>query len=438
MIVLGLSSGTSVDAIDAAAADFHLGPDGVLRMRPLGHTEYEWPAALRERILKALPPAPVDMGEVTQLDTLIGQEFGRAGRQAIDDVAGGDVDLVASHGQTLYHWVVGARAHGSLQLGNAAWIAERTRRPVISDFRVADIAAGGQGAPLVSVLDALWLGRDPQSPDGAPAGLSAALNIGGIANVTLVGEVEAPVTGWDTGPGNCLIDLTMRQLTGEPYDRDGALGATGTVDQAALRALLDDPYFAAKAPKSTGRELFDATYVPRKLAAVRPDLTGADLVATLTELTAVTIAEGLLSVAQAAAGHGAPRDPALGEADPQREVRRVVVSGGGAHNPTLLARLRAYLPEGCELLTADQLGMPIDAKEAYLFALLGFLSAHGVAGTAKGEQRRRSTGARRATVLGSLTPPTPLIWPAFTGPIRRLVLANTPFGLAPMPKGTHR
>ncbi|MHA7135565.1 anhydro-N-acetylmuramic acid kinase [Oerskovia turbata] len=424
MIVLGLSSGTSVDAIDAAAADFHLGPDGVLRMRPLGHTEYEWPPALRERILKALPPASVDMGEVTELDTLIGQEFGKAGRQAIDDVAGGDVDLVASHGQTLYHWVVGARAHGSLQLGHAAWIAERTRRPVISDFRVADIAAGGQGAPLVSVLDALWLGRDPQSPDGAPAGLSAALNIGGIANVTLVGEVDAPVTGWDTGPGNCLIDLAAHDLTGEPFDRDGALGAAGTVDQAALRALLDDPYFAAKAPKSTGRELFDATYVPRKLASVRPDLTGPDLVATLTELTAVTIAEGLLTVAAAQK-----------DAD---EVRRVVVSGGGAHNPTLLGRLRAYLPEGCELLTADQLGMPIDAKEAYLFALLGFLSAHGVAGTAQGAQRRRSTGARRAVVLGSLTPPTPLVWPAFTGPIRRLVLANTPFGLSPMPKGTHR
>ena len=436
MIVLGLSSGTSVDAIDAAAADFHLDPGGVLHMRPLGHTEYSWPAALRERILKALPPAAVDMGEVTQLDTLIGQELGRAGRQAVDDVAGGDVDLVASHGQTLYHWVVGARAHGSLQLGNAAWIAERTKRPVISDFRVADIAAGGQGAPLVSVLDALWLGRDPQSPDGAPVGLSAALNIGGIANVTLVGEVDAPVTGWDTGPGNCLVDLAAQALTGQPFDRDGALGAAGIVDQAALHALLDDPYFAAMAPKSTGRELFDATYVPRKLASVRPDLTGPDLVATLTELTAVTVAHGLLAVAGSLPAGRRPAGTTA--ADPSREVRRVVVSGGGAHNPTLLARLRALLPQGCELLTADQLGMPVDAKEAYLFALLGFLSAHGVAGTAQGAQRRRSTGARRAAVLGSLTPPTPLVRPASTGPVRRLVLASTPSGLAPMPKGTHR
>ncbi|MCB7137886.1 anhydro-N-acetylmuramic acid kinase [Cellulosimicrobium marinum] len=416
MIVLGLSSGTSVDAIDAAAADLTLGPDGVLRMRPLGHTEYSWPAALRERILAALPPAAVGVAEVAQLDTLIGQEIGRAGRRAIDDVAGGDADLVASHGQTLYHWVVGARARGSLQLGNAAWIAEHVKRPVVSDFRVADIAAGGHGAPLVSVLDALWLGRDP---DDADAGLTAALNVGGIANVTLVGRVDDPVTGWDTGPGNCLLDVAVTALTDGrlTYDRDGALAAQGTVDEVALAALLDDPYFAAPAPKSTGRELFDATYVARRLAAVRPGLAGPDLVATLTELTAVSVADAL-------AGHG---------------VRRVVVSGGGARNPVLLDRLRvaldARVAPGCAVVTADDLGMPGDAKEAYLFALLGFLSAHGLPGTAAGEHRRRATGARRAAVLGSLTPPGPLPWDAPTTPVRRLVLATTPPGAAPREPG---
>ena len=416
MIVLGLSSGTSVDAIDAAAADFSLGADGVLRMRPLGHTEYPWPDALRERILKALPPAAVDVAEVAQLDTLIGQEIGRAGRRAIDDVAGGDTDLVASHGQTIYHWVVGARARGTLQLGNAAWIAEHVKRPVISDFRVADVAAGGHGAPLVSVLDALWLGRDA-ADEGT--GRTAALNVGGIANVTLVGRVDDPVTGWDTGPGNCLLDVAVAALTEGrlAYDRDGALAAQGTVDDAALAALLDDPYFAAPAPKSTGRELFDSTYVGRRLAAVRPDLTGPDLVATLTELTAVTVADAL-------AGH---------------DVRRVVVSGGGARNPVLLDRLRAALDArvtpGCAVLTADALGLPVDAKEAYLFALLGFLSAHGLPGTAQGEHRRRATGARRAVVLGSLTPPGPLPWAAATTPVRRLVLANTPRGVVPRDPG---
>lgn len=421
MIVLGLSSGTSVDAIDAAAAELTLGGDGVLRMRPLGHTEYAWPRALRERILKALPPAAVDVAEVAQLDTLIGQELGRAGRRAIDDVAGGDVDLVASHGQTIYHWVVGARARGTLQLGNAAWVAEHTKRPVISDFRVADVAAGGHGAPLVSVLDALWLGRDDAATgvSGAPgSGLTAALNIGGIANVSLVGRVDDPVTGWDTGPGNCLLDVAVTAITDGrlAYDVDGELAAQGTVDPGALAALLDDPYFAAPAPKSTGRELFDTTYTARRLASVRPGLTGPDLVATLTELTAVSVADALSG----------------------RDVRRVVVSGGGARNPVLLDRLRIALaargPHACEVVTSDALGLPVDAKEAYLFALLGFLSAHGLPGTAAGEHRRRATGARRAVVLGSLTPPTPLPWPAASGPVRRLALANTPHGLQPGPR----
>ncbi|MBE9927130.1 anhydro-N-acetylmuramic acid kinase [Cellulosimicrobium cellulans] len=419
MIVLGLSSGTSVDAIDAAAADLTLGDDGVLRMRPLGHTEYAWPRALRERILKALPPAAVDVAEVAQLDTLIGQELGRAGRRAIDDVAGGDVDLVASHGQTIYHWVVGARARGTLQLGNAAWVAEHVKRPVISDFRVADVAAGGHGAPLVSVLDALWLGREDGGADGtADAGLTAALNIGGIANVSLVGRVDDPVTGWDTGPGNCLLDVAVAALTDGrlAYDKDGELAAQGTVDPVALAALLDDPYFAAPAPKSTGRELFDTTYTARRLASVRPGLTGPDLVATLTELTAVSVADALAG----------------------RDVRRVVASGGGARNPVLLDRLRATLaervPHACEVVTSEALGLPVDAKEAYLFALLGFLSAHGLPGTAAGEHRRRATGARRAVVLGSLTPPTPLPWPAASGPVRRLALANTPHGLHPGPR----
>lgn len=415
MIVLGLSSGTSVDAIDAAAADLALGDDGVLRMRPLGHTEYAWPPALRERILKALPPAAVDVAEVAQLDTLIGQELGRAGRRAVDDVAGGDVDLVASHGQTIYHWVVGARARGTLQLGNAAWIAEHVKRPVVSDFRVADVAAGGHGAPLVSVLDALWLGREDDSADG---GLTAALNIGGIANVTLVGRVDDPVTGWDTGPGNCLLDVAVTALTDGrlAYDEDGALAAQGTVDRVALAALLDDPYFGAPPPKSTGRELFDSTYAARRLAGVRPGLTGPDLVATLTELTAVSVADSLGG----------------------RDVRRVVASGGGARNPVLLDRLRAAfaerVPHACEVVTSDDLGLPVDAKEAYLFALLGFLSAHGLPGTAVGEHRRRATGARRAVVLGSLTPPTPPPWPAARGPVRRLALANTPHGLQPGPR----
>ncbi|MEU2201308.1 anhydro-N-acetylmuramic acid kinase [Isoptericola sp. NPDC019482] len=407
MIVIGISSGTSVDAIDAAAADLDLRADGTLSLRPLGHAEYAWPDHLRRRILAALPPATVDLGEVCQLDTLIGQELGAAARRAVDDLAGGDADLVASHGQTLHHWVVAGRARGTLQLGNPAWIAERTRRPVANDFRVADVAAGGQGAPLVSVLDALWLGHD------GPAGTAytAAINVGGIANVTVVGAHDEPVLGWDTGPGNCLLDAAVQRLTGQPFDRDGELAARGVVDPVALDALLDEPYYALPVPRSTGRELYDAEYVATHLAAagVRADrLSTPDLLATLTELTAATVARSL-------ADHA-----------PGGTVERVVISGGGARNPVLRDRLRARLPAGTALVTADDLGLPSDAKEAYLFALLGFLGVHGLPGTAPGPHRRQATGARRPVVLGSLTPPHPLPVGAVGGPVRRLALTTAP------------
>jgi len=413
MIVIGISSGTSVDAIDAAAADLDLRPDGSLHLRPLGHTEYPWPEPLRRRILAALPPAAVDMGEVCELDTLVGQELGAAARRAVDDLAGGDADLVASHGQTLHHWVVGNRTRGTLQLGNPAWVAERARRPVVSDFRVADVAAGGQGAPLVSVLDALWLGSAPDDPGGISR--TAALNIGGIANVSVVGRHGDPVVAWDTGPGNCLVDGAVQRMSGgrEPFDRDGRIAASGTVEQAALKALLDEPFYDQAPPRSTGRELFDGGYAAARFAAhgiAISDLDAADLVATLVELTALTIARS------------------LAEHVPEG-VDRVVVSGGGARNPVLLDRLRSHLPDRTSLVVSDELGLPSDAKEAYLFALLGYLGAHGIAGTAPGQHRRRATGARRAVVLGSLTPPTPLELPAAGAQVRRLVLANSPHAL---------
>ncbi len=175
------------------------------------------------------------------------------------------------------------------------------------------------------MLDALWLGRE--DTDGAGTGLTAALNIGGIANVSLVGRVDDPVTGWDTGPGNCLLDVAVAALTDGrlAYDRDGELAAQGTVDPVALAALLDDPYFAAPAPKSTGRELFDTTYTARRLASVRPGLTGPDLVATLTELTAVSVADALAG----------------------RDVRRVVASGGERATPCSSTGCVRRSPSAC-------------------------------------------------------------------------------------------
>jgi anhydro-N-acetylmuramic acid kinase len=424
VIVVGVSSGTSVDAIDTAVADLGLAADGTLTLRPLGHSEHPWPAGLRERLLAALPPAPVGVAEWCALDTLVGQALGDAARRAVEEHAGGRADLAASHGQTLFHWVAGGAARGTLQVGQPAWIAERSGLPVVSDLRAGDVAAGGQGAPLVSVLDALWLGETDGAAGGAPRRRTAALNIGGIANITVVGRADEPVLAWDTGPGNCLVDAAVQRLTGRPYDRDGELAAAGSVDPAALAVLLDDPYYDLPVPRSTGRELFDAGYAAARLAPGAPAgasrrLDGPDLVATLTELTAVTIARSLARDA----GPGAP-------------VGRVVVSGGGAHNPVLLARLRAHLAEhvpGAELVTADALGLPGDAKEAYLFALLGYLSVHGLPGTAAGRDGTRATGARRPVVLGSLTPPAPLAVAAAAPAVRRLVVAPPPGAPATAP-----
>jgi anhydro-N-acetylmuramic acid kinase len=279
------------------------------------------------------------------------------------------VDLICSHGQTVFHWVDGAHALGTLQLGEPAWIAERTGVPVVSDVRIRDIAAGGHGAPLASLVDVLLLGSVPGSP--------GALNLGGISNITVLhGPGGAPIA-FDIGPSNALIDAAVRQLTGgaQAFDRDGSLGARGTVDETALADLLDEPYYALPAPKSTGKELFHDAY----LDAFRsrwPDLDGADLVATLTALTARTVVD-------AARAQG---------------VDTLVCSGGGVENPTLMGMLREAA-RGIEVRLTSDFGLPTDTKEAIMFALVGWHTAHGLPGAVPS-----CTGAREPRVLGAITP----------------------------------
>jgi anhydro-N-acetylmuramic acid kinase len=403
VIVIGVSTPAGAEHVDAAAADLDLRPDGTLHLRPLGHTAYPWTDHLRRRVRAARPPAPIDLGAVCELDTLVGQELGAAARHAVDDLAGGDAGLIASHGLTMHHWVVAGRTRGTLQLGNAAWIAERVHRPVVSDFRVADVAAGGQGAPLSSVLDALWLG----CPPGIVGRPTAALGLGAVAHLSVVGTVDEPVLGWDTGPGTCLLDLVPDLVP----DLDGAPVAPGRVDGAVLAALLAETQDGSTGPASVGSGLFDHTSLAARVTEHGRVLDGPDLVATLAELTAVTVARSL-------AAHG----PAGG-------VERVVLSGAGARDRRIVDRLRAHLPADTTLTVSDELGIPAEAKEAYLFALLGFLSAHGLPGTAPGPHRRRATGARRPAVLGSLTPPAPLPVTVPRTPVRRLVLATAPGAL---------
>lgn len=375
---MGLLSGTSMDGIDVAAAELRLSGDAI-ELRPLGSSTLDYPAELRDELLAALPPGRCDAETLCRLDTLVGQRFAEAARLGVE-LAGG-ADLIASLGQTIFHWVSGGRAMGTLQIGQPAWIAEATGLPVVSDLRTRDVAAGGHGAPLAGVLDALWLADEP--------GVSVAVNIGGIANLTVVGGPRP--LAYDTGPGNALLDAAARR-TGRQQDTDGALAAAGTVDQDLLAKLLADEYYARPAPKSTGKEHFNADYLEGVLDA---GISANDLLATLTELTARTVAD-------ACRAEGASE---------------VVVSGGGVHNPVLLAALRRLLD--VPVLVSDELGLPAGDKEAVLTALLGFLTWHSIPGNTPG-----TTGAGPRT-LGSLTPgagPLRMPEPATRRPSRLRVL----------------
>ncbi|GAA5064415.1 anhydro-N-acetylmuramic acid kinase [Nocardia callitridis] len=361
MRVIGLMSGTSHDAIDAVAADIVQRAD-TLDVAIAGMLSRPYPATLRAQLLATLPPNTTDIGAVCRLDTAIGQEFAATAEAANNEFFDGTAELIASHGQTVFHWVAEGAALGTLQLGQPAWIAQRTGLAVVSDFRARDIAAGGQGAPLVGLFDLLWLnGRQ---------GHTAGLNIGGIANVTVTGDHPS---AFDTGPGNALIDAAVERLSAgtEFFDHDGTRAARGTVDDSLLKTLLAEPYYRKPSPKTTGKELFNAAYLER-LPPIDPD----DLVATLTALTAHTIADALAT----------------------HSPTEVIASGGGTRNPTLLTMLRERLGHA-KLRTSDELGLPSAAKEAAAFAVLGFLTVHGLDGTDPG-----CTGAREASVLGAITP----------------------------------
>ncbi|MET9297150.1 anhydro-N-acetylmuramic acid kinase [Streptomyces sp. NPDC003077] len=370
MRILALMSGTSHDAIDAAAAD--LARDGdTLRLTPLGTVSAAYSPGLRADLISALPPAPTTMEQVCRLDTRIGQEFAALAVRADRELCDGRADLVVSHGQTVYHWTDDGRALGTLQLGRSAWIAEATGHPVLSDLRPRDIAAGGQGAPLVSLFDVLWLRGRPGRP--------AAVNLGGIANIT-VPAPDGPPLAYDTGPANALLDAATHHFThgALPYDTNGALAARGTVHRPLLHHLLADPYYARPAPKTTGKEHFHLPYLLSALAALptRTHPSPEDILATLAHLTARTVADAAHSAA----------------------VTEVIASGGGTHNPTLLSALRTALAP-VPLLTSDTLGLPTTAKEPYAFTVLAWLTLHSLPSTLPS-----CTGARHPSLLGTLTP----------------------------------
>ncbi|MGW2182610.1 anhydro-N-acetylmuramic acid kinase [Streptomyces sp. NPDC001732] len=377
MRVLGMISGTSHDGIDVAVVDFR--QDGTtLHGTVTHHDTVPYSEQLRADLVDALPPGRVTAADICALDTRIGQAFADAARTAL---AAAPADVVCTHGQTVYHWVEGTTALGTLQLGQPAWIAEATGLPVVSDLRSADIAAGGQGAPLVPALDRMLLAAETER--GLAAG---ALNLGGISNITVLAPGAEPVA-WDIGPANALIDAAVAADPAHPdsFDRDGLLAASGRIDHPLLAALLDEPYYDLAPPKSSGKEIFHAGYVDEVLrrTGARPALN--DLVATLTELTVETVAR---TVEEAG-------------------LDVLYASGGGVRNPVLLKGITDRLPQ-IRFHTTDALAAPSDAKEAIAFALLGWKTLHGLPGNVPS-----CTGADAERVLGRLTPGTaPLTLPA--------------------------
>jgi len=352
--VAGIMSGTSLDGIDVAIVDIRgRGVETVaFRTTP-------YPRGVRDAIL-AVSNTTTTTADISGLNFRLGELYARAVRETCRRarVPLSSVELVGCHGQTIYH----ESGRHTLQIGEAAVIAERTGIPVVSDFRTRDIAAGGQGAPLVPFVDRQLFGRD-----------AIALNIGGIANITVIAKGIA----FDTGPGNMVIDALACEFTcgRARFDRDGRLAARGRLNEKLLEDLLQDPYYRLRPPKSAGREQYGAEFVDRMK---RSGLPLEDLIATATVLTAATIAIGIKRF-----GGGA---------------RKLIVSGGGAHNPRIMAYLAGLLP-GLAIATSSDYGVDVDAKEAIAFAILAYET-----------WRRRpsnlpsATGARKPVILGKITP----------------------------------
>lgn len=373
-LYLGLMSGTSADGIDVALVDF---ADGAAPRMRLGLT-WPWPPGLRRELVElGQSSAPLGLDDYGELHVRIGTVFAEAVEASLarNGVVPEEVAAIGCHGQTLRHRPHGRRDDGAfpftLQLGDASVLAERTGIAVVADFRSRDVAAGGQGAPLLPALHAALLHDRTED--------RAVLNLGGIANLTLLprsaGPSGAAVLGFDTGPANGLMDAWCQRHTGQAFDRDGRFAAGGRMDPALLERLLADPWFARSPPKSTGRDQFHLEWVATHLAGTESP---ADVQATLLALTAHTVADALHRT--------------------QPHTRRLIACGGGVHNPVLMAELAAVLP-GCEVQSSAAHGLDPDYVEAMGFAWLARQTALGLPGNLP-----TVTGAAGPRILGAIHP----------------------------------
>jgi anhydro-N-acetylmuramic acid kinase len=383
LLVLGLMSGTSADAIDVALAKVSGAPPH-LSAQLLNHTSINFPQAIRKEILRVAEQQPISAGELSQLNFRLGEIFAEAALTACKRfrVAARKIALIGSHGQTIFHQGkpvphLGRPTASTLQIGEASIIAARTNITTVADFRPADIALGGQGAPLVPYADYLLyrhakLGR-------------VSLNLGGIANITVLPANAKPshVFAFDTGPANMLIDALVQHFTHgrQRYDKNAALAQTGRAIPALVNELMKDPYLRLAPPKSTGREYYGRAYVKNLLSAGRRHhAKPADLIRAATIFTALSIVDALHRFVL-----------------PKHKIHQLIVSGGGARNPLILAQLAAALPQ-IEIVPSAQLGVPEDAKEAFAFALMAYETFQQ-----RPANLPSATGAQGPAILGKIS-----------------------------------
>jgi anhydro-N-acetylmuramic acid kinase len=378
MRVAGIMSGTSLDGIDVAIIDI-TGSGFKAKINVLASHSVPYPKKVREALL-GMSNTAAQTGDISRLNFLLGELYAEAVEETAErsEIPVESIKLIGCHGQTIFHEGQGAQYLGkkvasTMQIGESSVISERLGIDVISNFRERDIAAGGKGAPLVPYLDYMLLRHRGRG--------RVALNIGGIANLSAIppNTNAERLIAFDTGPGNMVIDQLVSRITlgRQTFDRDGVFASRGQIDPKLLAKLLRDKYFRAKPPKTAGREQFGAEFVSKLLDT---ELSTEDLIATATALTAESIALGIRNFVI-----------------PEMRVDEVFVSGGGAHNPTLVAMFRKAMGS-IPVMMSSEVGLDVDAKEAVAFAVMAYETAH-----ARPSNVPKATGAKRPVVLGKLT-----------------------------------
>lgn len=385
--VVGMMSGTSVDGVDAALVEIS-GTDSEPKVKLLAFENKPYPPQVREKIFSLFTPANATVDKVGYMNFLLGEIYAKSALSVIEKAGlkPEDIDAVGSHGQTIWHAPIPESPDGipvayTVQIGEGSVIAERTGITTISDFRVADMAAGGQGAPLVPFSEYLLYRREKET--------ILLQNIGGIGNMTVMpaGAKPRDIFAFDTGPGNMIIDAVISAMThGEKtYDAGGEMAAKGRVCDALLELLKEEPYYSQPLPKTTGREHFGVQYTAKILDWWKQNpIPAEDLLATVTDLTAYSIADAYERYVL-----------------PKYQASEIIVGGGGSYNATLLGFMKKrFAPHGVAVRTQEDLGLSSDAKEAVAFALMADCCLRGKANTLPSV-----TGAQHPAVMGKVSQP---------------------------------